>query len=113
MKGVGHEAVGLLMDAGRSLAIGRINEAEDLARFLVYPVMLVIHPVLGLDANVRLVGPDDVAGCHAGDVVDVQISRHCESPVPRFDRCRLYGQTAFDGFASIGGAIGSRRCSPG
>ena len=54
------------MDAGRALAIGRLHEAEDLARLLVHPVVLVVHPVLGLDTKVRLVRADDVAGRHAG-----------------------------------------------
>ena len=55
---------------GGRVPIRRIHKAEHLAGSLVYPVVPVIHPVLALDANVRLVSADHVAGLHAGDVMD-------------------------------------------
>ena len=64
------------MDPRRRLAVGSVDETEDLAGFLVDPVVLVVHAVLALHADIRFVGPRDCLGRDAGDVMDVQIRRH-------------------------------------
>jgi hypothetical protein len=64
------------VDTGGGLSIGCLDEAEDLAGLLVDPVVLVVHAVLALDADVRLVGSDHVRGLHAEQVVDVKECRH-------------------------------------
>ena len=72
----GLEAVRLAMDAGRGLAVGRVDEAEDLAVGLVDPVVPVVDAVRALGADVGLVGADDVLGLDAGEVVDIDVGGH-------------------------------------
>src|SRR5262249_43959594 len=68
------------MDLRRGFLVGRIDEAEDLARLLVDPIVLVVDPVLALDLHIGLVRPDDVGSLHARDVVLVHVQRHrCSS----------------------------------
>ena len=56
MQRVRLEAVGLAVDAGGGLSVGRIDQAEDLAFGLVDPVVLVVHAVLALGGDVGRVG---------------------------------------------------------
>src|SRR5947208_1047449 len=42
---VGDQTVRLAVDGGGGLGVGRLHQAEDLARLLVHPVADVVHPV--------------------------------------------------------------------
>src|SRR6185295_6215040 len=70
------EPVRLAVDARRGLAVGRIDETEDLAVLLVDPVLLVVDAVVALDLDVGLVGARDGLGRDTGDVVHVHVRRH-------------------------------------
>src|SRR5207342_825560 len=70
------EAMGLTVHADRGLAVGGVDEAEDLAGRLVDPVMAVVDAVLPLHADVRGVGTGDVLGLDAGQVVDIDVRGH-------------------------------------
>ena len=66
VEGVRLETMGLAVDPRRTLLVRRIDEAKDLALRLVDPVVLVVHAVLGLHAQVRFVGSNDICGRDLG-----------------------------------------------
>ena len=66
------EAVGLAVDPCGGVAIGSVDEAEDLAGLLVDPVVLVIDAIRVLDLDVGLMGSDDIAGFDARQIVDIR-----------------------------------------
>src|SRR4051794_33955189 len=76
MEGLCLEAVGLAVDKRCRLAIGSVDEAEDLAGLLVDPVVLVVDAVGVLDPDVGGVRSDHVAGLHARQIVDIDVCRH-------------------------------------
>jgi hypothetical protein len=67
---LGDEAVRLAVDLGGGLAVGCVDEAEDLTGLLVDPVVAIVDAVELADTNVGLVRFGDVAGLDAGQVVD-------------------------------------------
>src|SRR5262245_117615 len=70
----------LLVDPVRRFAVGRIDEAEDLAFLLVDPVVLVVDAVLVLHLDVGRMGPDHVSRLDSGDVVLVHVCWHAFVP---------------------------------
>src|SRR6185503_15443840 len=78
---VGDGAVCLAVDGLRGLLAGSLDEAEDLARSLVVPVLQVVDAVLVLALQVLAVGVGEpLRGQPVDLVVHVEIERHIAPP---------------------------------
>jgi hypothetical protein len=79
---VGDEPVSLPVNGVGGLGVRRVNQAEDLSRFLVHPVAQVVDSVRCLGGQVGLVGAGGVGLRHPSlDVVDVHEQCHLLVPL--------------------------------
>src|SRR2546430_11952057 len=94
------------MDLYRGLSIGRLDQTEHLSRLVVDPVPLVLHAVLTLFCQVRLVCLGDIRrrGAVGQRFVNIHEERHIESslnPKRRYGPPRLAPQQRWRGIVDI------------
>jgi hypothetical protein len=80
---IGHQPVRLAVHALCRLLVRGFDQAKDLTGVFVIPVLDVIHPVLFVHREIRLVGLSSRVGCQALNVMmNIDEERH-RSFVPR------------------------------
>src|SRR3990170_1753655 len=81
---IGHKTMRFTMYGRRSLGVRSVNETEDLAHSLIDPIVLVVHPILGLGLEISLMRSRDI-GCRYSTFhrMYIHIRRHAFASPPR------------------------------